>query len=74
MPLKYDQIAEVEAIVRRIVKEEITKDLSFKVEAFTKEIEKASPKLNAKKPESSTKASTDVPSDGGILVGKQTRK
>ena len=74
MPLKYDQIAEVEAIALRIVKQEIAKDLLFKVEAFTEEIEKASVKLNAKKPESSTKASTGVPSDGGILVGKQTRK
>jgi len=59
MPLKYDQIAEVEAIVRRIVKEEITK---------------AAPKPENKRPEPAAKVTTSVPSDGGFLVGKQSRK
>jgi len=59
MPLKYDQIEEVEAIVRRIVKEAIAK---------------TAPKPETKRPEPAAKVSVSVPSDGGFLVGKQSRK
>lgn len=66
MPLKYDEIAEVAAIAREVVKEEIAKT------APKPETKKPEPEV--KKPEPLTKASVGVPSDGGFMVGKQGRK
>ena len=96
MPLKYDQIEEVEAIVRRIVKAEapgavvqnynddgqirqmvrgsvkIDESIASVIKKLNKDAD--APKAKVKRPEPLAKASISVPSDGGILVGKQSSK